>query len=318
MSGTVKATTAAPRVRTYRWAAIASLAYTIPVILWGAFVRITGSGAGCGQHWPTCRGEIVPLDPSLETIVEFTHRVTSGICLPSVVVVYVLAYRAFPARHAARWYALLSVVFMVIEALVGAGLVLLEYVGGDTSAARPAWMAGHLLNTYLLTGVMGLAIWTAREDAASFRVLAALRAASPPVRRWALAGAALLCLVSMTGAVTALGDTLFPIEGSSSLAGRLTGEGLGDHFLVRTRAVHPILACAAALYLIAAPWDAVRRRAATALVVAVAVQVVAGFVNIALSAPGWMQLLHLLLALTVWLVFAGGVTDRLLRPGDQP
>jgi len=317
MSDVAAAPTSA-RLRTYRWAAMASLAYTIPVILWGAFVRITGSGAGCGQHWPTCHGEIVPLEPSLETMVEFTHRVTSGICLPLVVVVYALARGAFPAGHAARRYAFLSIVFMVIEALVGAGLVLLEYVGGDTSAARPAWMAGHLLNTYLLTGVMGLAIWTAHADAAPFRLLAALRAAAPPVRRWALAGAALLCLVSMTGAVTALGDTLFPVEGSASLAGRITGEALGDHFLVRTRAVHPILACAASLYLIAAPWDAVRRRAATALVVAVAVQVVAGFVNIALSAPGWMQLLHLLLALAVWLTFAWGVTDRLLRPSERP
>ena len=61
-------------------AASALLVYTVAVVLWGAYVRATLSGDGCGDHWPLCNGVAVPTDPSIKTIVELTHRVTSGLC----------------------------------------------------------------------------------------------------------------------------------------------------------------------------------------------------------------------------------------------
>ena len=83
----------------FAWAV---LAYDLVVVAWGAFVRATGSGAGCGKHWPSCNGEIVPRAPRVETAIEFTHRATSGIALVLGVVLLAWALRAFSRGHAAR------------------------------------------------------------------------------------------------------------------------------------------------------------------------------------------------------------------------
>src|SRR5689334_1905422 len=57
------------------------VAYNVAVVVWGAYVRATGSGAGCGSHWPLCNGEFLPSAPQTKTAIEFTHRVTSGLSL---------------------------------------------------------------------------------------------------------------------------------------------------------------------------------------------------------------------------------------------
>jgi heme a synthase len=67
-----------PRERRFAIFAWAVLAYNLAVVLWGAYVRATGSGAGCGNHWPLCDGPVTPQTPAGATIIEFTHRVTSG------------------------------------------------------------------------------------------------------------------------------------------------------------------------------------------------------------------------------------------------
>jgi heme A synthase len=95
------------------------------VILWGAFVRATGSGAGCGSHWPLCNGELVPRAPQVETVIEFIHRATSGLAFLLVLGLFVLAWRVYPKGDLVRRAAALSFLFIVTEALVGAGLVLL-------------------------------------------------------------------------------------------------------------------------------------------------------------------------------------------------
>src|SRR5437764_4034200 len=59
----------------YAWVVVA---YNILVILWGALVRATGSGAGCGNHWPLCNGQVIPLSPRIDTVIEFTHRMMTG------------------------------------------------------------------------------------------------------------------------------------------------------------------------------------------------------------------------------------------------
>src|SRR5204862_3551323 len=90
----------------YAWAVVA---YNVAVVLWGAFVRATGSGAGCGNHWPLCNGAIAPQSPTLATIIEFTHRATSGVDLVLVAILAWWAFRAFPRGHPARRGAALSV-----------------------------------------------------------------------------------------------------------------------------------------------------------------------------------------------------------------
>ena len=220
-----------------------SLFYTVFVILFGAVVRISGSGAGCGQHWPTCHGEVAHLPRSIETAIELTHRVTSGLSLLLAVGLFVAAFRRFERGHLVRRAALATLVFMVMEALIGAALVLLALVGKNDSLARAGVMAAHLVNTSLLTGAMTITAWSAGK-------------ASPPSWRRARASALLflgmvvgMLVVSTSGAVTALGDTLYPVATSPGATELGAARSLGYEFLQRSRALHPILAIAILAYL---------------------------------------------------------------------
>ena len=107
------------------------LAYNLAVILWGAYVRASGSGAGCGAHWPLCNGEVIPRAPSIATLVEYSHRLTSGLALLGVVALMVWTWRVWGRGHPARRGALLSLIFILTEAAVGAGLVLFELVADN-------------------------------------------------------------------------------------------------------------------------------------------------------------------------------------------
>lgn len=289
------------RFTTVAWA---FLAYLLLVILFGAWVRITHSGAGCGSHWPTCNGQIVPIEPSVETIIEFTHRLTSGL-LGIMGIGFVGWAVARYRRDRVTVAAIVTMVFIVLEALIGAGLVLKELVADDDSVARAVVITLHLVNTLLLTGAAATAAWWSHDRRPlSTRGLGVGNG---------IIAAALLALVitSMTGAITALGDTLFPV-------GALDGEGLFDrlaeeasatqHFLVRLRIIHPVVAVVSAGVVYgAAAWlshnahDDRTPRLATGLRHAVVAQVVIGILNIGMAAPGWMQLVHLLMAQLVWI-----------------
>lgn len=292
------------------------VAINIGVILWGAFVRATGSGAGCGSHWPTCNGEVVPRAESVETMIELTHRLTSGVAFILVFALMIAALRARPKGHPMRAAAVWSFVFMVLEAAIGAGIVLLELVADNQSIARAGWMAAHLVNTFLLLACLTLTAWWSREDAVGID-LRAHRALS-----WIL-GLALIgaMLVGVTGAITALGDTLFP---AASLR-----EGLEQdlsptaHFLIRLRVWHPVSAVLVGIYTVAAGGlaamirpDPLVRRAAIVLAALFAAQIGGGFLNLLLLAPIWMQMVHLLMADTVWmaLVVMGAIA---LRPAGE-
>src|SRR5205823_12818689 len=115
-----------------------------------------GSGAGCGNHWPLCNGQMVPLSPTLNTIIEFTHRVTSGIDLAMVALLVIWAFRAFPRHHPARLGAVLSAILLMTEALIGAALVLLEHVARNATANPASSLSTHLVNTLTLLGCLTL------------------------------------------------------------------------------------------------------------------------------------------------------------------
>ncbi|MFP2933894.1 COX15/CtaA family protein [Pyxidicoccus sp. 3LG] len=276
------------------------LAYTLGVILWGAFVRATGSGAGCGDHWPVCNGEMVPRAPTLQTLIEYTHRLTSGLALVLAVALCVWGVRAHvkghPARRAAGW----ALFFMVTEALVGAGIVLLKYVADNASVGRAVWMGVHLVNTFLLVGAQSLVVWFSRGHA-PLRLRG--QGAVAVLLGTSVAG---LLLLGVSGAVAALGDTLFPAE---SLAhGFQQDMSETAHVLIRLRVWHPVLAVGTgALLVVVSRWvarlrpSAEVRRASTAIIIIYAAQLCAGLVNLVLLAPVWMQLVHLLLADFVWM-----------------
>ena len=273
---------------------------TIAVIVWGGYVRASGSGAGCGSHWPTCNGEVIPRSPTTATLVELTHRVTSGVSALLVLAQVIVARRLYPDGHPVRRPVFWAGLFMLGEVLIGAGIVLLKYVAMDQSVGRAVWMALHLVNTFLLVGALGLVSWR-----------------SAGARRWEFEGKRLVVVLGFvsvlavlasgaTGAIAALGDTLFPAKS----IGAALREDLSPaaHWLVQLRVTHPFLAVGAAFVLLAARQaiDTNRDRrevsyAGTQLRVAIVGQVALGFLNMLMLAPTWMQLAHLLAAQLVWL-----------------
>lgn len=282
-------------------AATTLLGYTVAVVLWGAFVRASLSGDGCGDHWPLCNGVALPVEPTTKTIIELTHRVTSGLCWIGTLVLFVWARRGFPQGHATRSAAGWSLFFMTTEALVGAGLVLFRMVASNPSTARAAWMSAHLINTFLLLAAL---TWMA---ASAWKPEGVRFAGSTWSRRAFGVAAIAVLFVGVSGAVAALGDTLFP---ASSLA-----EGIREdlsptsHVFLRLRIWHPVIAALGSGYLLwlasalMAQNDGVRlRRLGLTLGSLVLLQIGVGLLNVWLLAPVWMQLFHLLMADATWIV----------------
>jgi cytochrome c oxidase assembly protein subunit 15 len=277
-------------------------AYVLLVIVGGAIVRITGSGAGCGQHWPTCHGTIIPTAPSLETAIEFSHRLTSGLSIWAVIALLLAAIARHAPQTPARVGAWLTFLFIITESLVGAGIVLLEYVADNQSYARAGWMAVHLINTFLLAGALVRTVWGARPRQAS---------------RWIPGGRdglvlyttiAITLVLGVTGAISALGNTLFPADPSASpLEHVLEDPWANTPYPMLVRLVHPALAMLATfaygwavLHFVGAERTAGERRAAKLFAASVVLQIVCGFVNIGLSAPGYMQIAHLATGHLMW------------------
>jgi len=280
-------------------AAWAVLGLTLAVVIWGAYVRASFSGAGCGDHWPLCNGVVVPPSPSFETIVELTHRVTSGLALIGALGLYVLARRHHPPGHRVRRAAGAGAVFMVTEALVGAGLVLFRMVADSVSEARGIWISLHLVNTFLLLGCQAATVRFAQGVAAPRRLARSERF---------LVGALLggLLLVGMSGAIAALGDTLFPLGSfREALAEDFSPSA---HLFVRLRIYHPGLAIGVGALLVGTAWMLARTRPdprvqylALATTFLYAGQLALGALNVWLRAPVWLQLVHLGLADALWL-----------------
>ena len=276
----------------YAWGV---LAFNIGVILWGAYVRATGAGAGCGNHWPLCNGEVVPRPRSIEMLIEFTHRATSGLALIAIVGLVVWAYRAYPRGHVVRAAAALSGLFIITEALVGAALVLFQHVAQDQSAARALWISLHLANTFTLLAMLALTAWWATTS-------------ETPRRRpgWiAISALAALVLVGISGAIAALGDTLFPVTSLSS--GLRQDFSQSAHIFVRLRVFHPGIAIGAAALLIFSIVREMRARRSEptqmfgiAVISLVFLQLILGAVNVTILAPVPMQMAHLLVADLVW------------------
>ena len=279
------------------------LAYNILVIIWGVFLRASKSGDGCGQHWLTCKGEVVPSAPELKTVIEFSHRLTSGLAFFFVLILVIWAFRRFAKGSPIRKTALISFIFIITEALVGAGLVLTGNTAETLTAARPFWMAGHLTNTFILLASLSLTAWFAGGGKSfNFKV-------QPKIL--ILLGSAILGIffIGMSGSVAALSSMLFP---ANSLA-----EGFQQDFsatsniLLRLRVSHPILSISVGIYLIfLAGWLRSKAKGnlsvnkwANVLSVLVLIQFASGAITLLTLAPIVMQIIHLFLADTVWIAF---------------
>jgi len=295
----------APREGWFAIFAWAVLAYNFAVVLWGAYVRATGSGAGCGNHWPLCDGPVTPQTPAGATFIEFTHRVTSGLDLLLVAAMLVWAFRAYPKRHRVRLGAALSATFLVTEALLGASLVLLNHVARNASSSRGWSLSAHLINTLLLLASLALtAWWSSGGPAVRWRGRAAWMAA---------ATLAAVALLGVSGAIAALGDTLFPV--TSLAAGFARDFDPSANLFVRLRVWHPPLAAAAGAwvfyYALSAVSSGIGRRLSYAVLALAGGQLAAGVINLLLLAPVGMQLVHLLLADLLWVALVLLSAERL-------
>lgn len=310
------------------------LVYNLAVILWGAYVRASGAGAGCGSHWPSCNGEVVPLGRSAATWIEYSHRVSSGLVLLFAGALAVWAFRAAPRGHAARRGAVLAVAFTLSEAALGAGLVLFRLVAHDDSMTRALAISLHLVNTLLLLAALAVTLHAAGgiggiggfgEDGALERdslaedAAGARRGRLPGGLRWSMPLALLGTMaLAATGAVAALGDTLFPA--ASLRQGLAQDLSPASHLLLRLRTVHPLLAVAVGIYILwmcgealaaAGPAGAAARPWANRVRLLVLAQGAMGAVNLGLLAPVWAQMLHLLLADLLWIALVTLALDLL-------
>lgn len=295
----------------YTWGV---LGWNLIVILWGAYVRATGSGAGCGQHWPLCDGQVIPQAPDVKMTIEFTHRLLSGGALLLIAIMVIWGFRITNKEHPVRKGLVAAGILIVIEALLGAGLVLFELVEENSSLARAVAMALHLANTFLLVGSLALSAYWASGGRA-------IQLKGQGSKAWLL-GVGLLgmLIIGMSGAVTALGDTLFP---ASSLAeGLAADKDPNAHFLVRLRVYHPIIAVTFALYslylvrILSNQSKGMARKFLAALVIAGVLQLGVGLTNLLLLVPIPTQLLHLLVADLVWITYV--LTSAAILAKPQP
>jgi cytochrome c oxidase assembly protein subunit 15 len=301
-------------LRRFAWAV---LAYFIAVILWGGLVRATGSGAGCGDHWPLCNGTMIQHSARIDTMIEFTHRITSGLSFFSVVALLAWTFARTDRGHLARPAAIVAVLFTLIEAALGAFLVKLGLTAQSRSPLRAPYLALHLTNTMLLLAALTLTahLFSRRNGflrgrihiVAPFGVVASIVA---------------VLIVAVTGSLAALGDTLYP---ASSLGAALAQDfAATSGWLLRWRWTHPAVAFVAGVFLIwllvraaksSKYWD--NRKLSAVILILLAAQFVLGVLDVVFLAPVWLQIAHLLGADLLWVALVVLAARLTLEPVEQ-
>lgn len=281
----------------YKKFALALLLYTILVILWGAWVRISHSGDGCGDTWPLCHGQLIPEAERGKTWVEYGHRLTSGIFGLVVVYFYFVAKKNYEKGHFARGAALATLIFTITEALLGAKLVLFGLVTTNDTPYRAFIMALHQVNSFMLTGSVALAAASSlREEG---EPLKALHPRALRLFPW------LLVIIAVTGAWASLSNSLFPSIG--------LWEGLREdfssesHFLLKLRGLHPLIALLGGGSLALFFWiqsqttsSQPMQKKSLHMALLLIVGLLFGIGTLIFHAPVWMKILHLTLAHAIW------------------
>ena len=286
------------------------LCINVAVICWGAYVRSSGSGAGCGNRWPLCKDTA---EIGEHRIIELLHRLTTGAAGVLVAVLVVLAFRWFARGTPVRKAATAAAVTYVLEALIGAAIVKLGLVAYDPSLAHAFAVAIHLVNTLLLLASLALIAWFAETPAA------VELDRHGTLSRLLTATIVAMLLLAMTGAVAALADLIFPVD--SLRAGLERDFSSGAATLLRLRMIHPVLAVAVGL-LVAATYRVASRggggphtaRLAGVLGWLFLCQIALGLLNLGFAAPTVLQMLHLLVADATWISLVLLAASALVTP----
>ena len=282
-------------LRRFAWTVVG---YNVAVVLWGSIVRATGSGAGCGEHWPLCGGTVVQHWQTVASVIEFAHRATSGIALVLLVALVAWTWRATAPRHLARAAAVAAAILTFNEALLGALIVLLGKTAHDQSASRAVYLSLHLANTLLLLGSLALTAHFLSRQTARMRGGVEYRGV------WlALAGLGVTLVVGVAGSLAALGDTLYPAHSlREAFAQDFSAQ---SSWLLRLRWVHPTLSLVAAVFVCCLVAKALAtdrdRKLGLGVVGLLVLQMVLGVADVLLLAPLWLQVTHLLFADLLWI-----------------
>lgn len=293
----------------------AVMTFTVLVVLGGAVVRATGSGDGCGDTWPVCTDRILPVNPEVETIIEFGHRLMSGAAIIGIVVLFFWARRLYQRADPVRRAAAAALLFIVLESLIGASLVLFGWVDDDTSLGRMIVVPLHLVNTSLLVGSLALTAWWSSGNPTPQRTL------GTPEGKRILWGAAGLLVVATAGALNALADTLYPAD--TFLAGVRDELTAGAPLIVQTRVLHPVLGVLIGLAIAyqvmnAATTTEPTARLARLVAGLILAQFALGILNVVLATPLETQVLHLAMANGVWIAYVLFGASLLGEPARVP
>jgi len=291
------------------------VAYNVAVIVWGAYVRATGSGAGCGSHWPLCNGEFLPTTPQTQTVIEFTHRVTSGVSLVLVAMLLIWCWRRTAKGSWPRYSAIAAAVLLFNEALLGALLVLVDHVGGlNRHATHALFLCLHFGNTLLLLAALALtASWLSNRD----RRFGFVRRPYQTIA--AGLGLVSVMVIGITGSLASLGDTIFPADSLRNAV--LEDFSSSSPTLLRLRVLHPIAAVIGSLYvlwLLRVFWRKRERSTCMSLLlITLTGQIALGAMNVILLAPVWLQMTHLLVAEIFWILLVLASADQLFAIHDS-
>ena len=257
-----------------------SLVFTLIVILWGAWVRFSHSGDGCGNDWPLCKGSFTP--DSFSALMEWIHRATSGLSLLIVFTLVFLAFKIYPQKHLVRKLSLSAGVLILIEALIGAVLVLASLTGSDSSSLRVAVLAFHLINSLLLVAALTLCWQSAFADKISFK--------KPHIYF-----VGIFPLLALTGSIASLAGTLFPSE--SLMQSFLLDFHPESHITLKLRPLHPLLALGFVAFCLMVFSEKKKVLAGMAVIA-----LCSGIVTLLALSPVWMKLTHLLIAYSLWII----------------
>ena len=269
------------------------LVVSIFSIIAGAIVRATGSGDGCGSSWPTCNGEIIPKLETSSELIEFSHRSISGILLIITLIIFVKSFKdqVHILQKRIIWF---LTFFVLLEALIGAVIVIYEWVGLNSSAPRIIAVPLHLVNTFGLLGTYTLLFHLTKNSKTNLINF---------FDRGFKIGLFLFLLSGATGSIAALADTIFPSE--SFLAGLAEDFDSKSQILTRLRILHPLFASALSVYLyseanrLQSEYKVVTRNIKLLIFLGVFLGVLNVVSNIILP----LSILHLLIADLLWIIY---------------
>ena len=269
------------------------LLLSIASILAGAFVRATGSGDGCGATWPTCKGKIIPALSDTSELIEFSHRSLSGVLLVVTLIIFAKT-RKFQKDSLVRIVTKYLTFFVIFEALIGAVIVIFEWVGLNSSLPRIIAVPIHLVNTFGLLGSYAILYKILQDDLQNIKNM---------FNKNFLLISSLFLLSGATGSITALADVLFP--SASFVEGFLADFDRTSEVLTRLRILHPIISSTLSivLYVYATGIRKKYNVSVKPLQILILIAVFLGVINVLSNIVLPLSILHLAIADFLWISY---------------